>query len=97
MQQKEKTMFQYNVRIYYIKNNNKEEKAFTFDSHSEFKKFFDYMLDLKYNENSNIYDMSWGVSYIVDTMSEAINRLLLRSEVLLPGASAFINMELEKA
>jgi len=95
MQQKEKTMNNYNyyVKIFYIKNNvTKRKKTFTFDNHKEYDKFFDYILNLRYNKESNIYDLSYGYAVKVDTTEEAINKLLKRGDVLLPGADENIDI-----
>ena len=102
MQQKEKTMSNYNnyLKIYYIKNNNKADKTFTFNNKDEYKKFFDYMLKLKYSEDSNIYEIGHGFSYKANTMTEAISELLERGGVLLPDAEDHIDildMEFEDA
>jgi len=86
MQQKEKTMHNYNyyVTIFYIENNNTAKETFTFDSHKEYSKFFDYILNLRYNKESNIYDLSYGHAVKVDTTDEAINKLLKWGDVTLP-------------
>ena len=102
MQQKEKTMsnFRHNITVKYIKDNNKEEIAFTFDSHSEFDKFFDYILKLRHDKNSNIYNVDFSTGYKADTATDAVNELIGLGEVLLPGADAFIapmDMEFEEA
>ena len=98
---KEKTMsYNYYLKIYYIKNNNKADTTYTFNSRKEYKEFFDYILKLRYNKNSNIYDISFGPAIKVNTMTEAINELLVRGDVLLPDAEDHIDildMEFEDA
>lgn len=105
LQQKEKTMYghsnyNYFVKIYYIKNNNKANETFIFDNRKEYSKFFDYVLKLRHNRDSNIYDIAYGHAYKVGTTKDAINKLLDWGDVLLPSEKKDIdvmNMEFEEA
>lgn len=94
MQQKEKKMNNYNyyVTIFYIENNNTANETFTFDNYKEYQKFFNYILNLRYNENSNIYDFNYGHALKVSTMKEATDKLLKWGDVLLPGADENIDI-----
>ncbi len=76
--------YYYHVTIFYIENNNTAKKTFTFDNYEEYRKFFDYVLNLRYNKESNVYDLSYGHGVKVDTTDEAVNKLLKWGEVTLP-------------
>jgi hypothetical protein len=75
--------YNYFVKIYYIENNNKAAETFIFDNRKEYSKFFDYVLKLRHNKNSNIYEIDFGHGYKVDTAEDAINKLIKWGEVLL--------------